>query len=243
MKIKSYTQFIFEASGTELVGPIGPGYGDTSLPNKTISSSDTSVIYSDIDGHIYTMDEYNQIYNDYLKKGGNPLQGFTLDNINTILSFKSSNENNKPEGKMDKRSYILNLENVNEEDISDILSGISDDNPEIITRIISKLGPSDPGDTKAGWLIAINADDKWDREERTFSLSKDMKRSLEHLVLFMKEKGLTSSKILISSLKQKNKWLGLSKKMEEELDSYESIQSIPNNLNILRISMNFDYTF
>ena len=77
--IKKYIDFMKEASGTELIGPVGPAYGETGLQNKTISQDDTTVIYSDLDGKFYTIDEYNDIYGEYLKKGGSPLQGFTKD--------------------------------------------------------------------------------------------------------------------------------------------------------------------
>ena len=51
--IRNYKEFINEVSGTELVGPVGPAYGETRLQNKTISSHDTNVIYSDLDGNFY----------------------------------------------------------------------------------------------------------------------------------------------------------------------------------------------
>lgn len=86
--IKKFHQFIKEEiSGTELVGPIGPAYGETRLQNKTIDADDTSVIYSDLDGGIYTYDEYNELYNNYLKMGGKPLHGFNKQNIDIILQF------------------------------------------------------------------------------------------------------------------------------------------------------------
>lgn len=86
--IKRFHQFIKEEiSGTELVGPVGPAYGETRLQNKTIDSGDTNVIYSDIDGNFYTIDEYNDLYNNYLKSGGEPLHGFSKKNIDIILSF------------------------------------------------------------------------------------------------------------------------------------------------------------
>ncbi len=85
MKIKSYIEYIKEVSGTELVGPVGPSYGETRLQNKTISSQHTNVIYSDLDDKFYTVDEYNDIYQEYLKTGGSPLSGFNLENIEIIL--------------------------------------------------------------------------------------------------------------------------------------------------------------
>lgn len=88
--IKKYTEFINEVSGTELVGPVGPAYGETKLQNKTINSHDTNIIYSDIDGNFYTIDEYNELYNQYLKGGGSPLQGgFNKENIDYILTYSN----------------------------------------------------------------------------------------------------------------------------------------------------------
>jgi hypothetical protein len=85
--IKKYLQFINEISGTELVGPVGPAYGETRLQNKTINVNDTDVIYSDIGGRIYTMDEYNQLYQDYLKMGGPPLIDYNKENLEKVLFF------------------------------------------------------------------------------------------------------------------------------------------------------------
>lgn len=86
--IKRFKDFrINEVSGTELVGPVGPSYGETGIKNKTLDGSDTAVIYCDIDGNFYTHDIYNDIYNNYLKMGGKPLDGFSLKNIETILLF------------------------------------------------------------------------------------------------------------------------------------------------------------
>ncbi len=86
MMIKTFRQFINEeVSGTELVGPVGPAYGETRLQNKTVTSHDTNVIYCDLDSKFYTIDDYNNIYQEYLKNGGKPLDGFSLDNIIKII--------------------------------------------------------------------------------------------------------------------------------------------------------------
>jgi hypothetical protein len=82
--IKRFKEFNESISGTEFVGSFGPNYGDTQVKNKTISSNDTSVIYS---GEIYTHDDYNSIYQEYLKIGGEPLHGFNLENLNRVISF------------------------------------------------------------------------------------------------------------------------------------------------------------
>ena len=93
--IKSFSQFIKESiSGTEMIGSPGPAYGETGLQNKTISSFDTNLIYSDIGGRIYTMDEYNQMYQDYLKAGGGPLYGYNRENLDTIISFFNDIQDN-----------------------------------------------------------------------------------------------------------------------------------------------------
>jgi hypothetical protein len=87
MMIKRFNDFIKEeVSGTELVGPMGPGYGETGLQNKTVTSHDTNVIFCDLDSKFYTIDDYNNIYQEYLKKGGKPLDGFSLENIIKIIS-------------------------------------------------------------------------------------------------------------------------------------------------------------
>lgn len=86
--IKTFNQFLNEEiSGTELVGPVGPAYGETRLQNKTVDFHDTNVILSSIDNKFYTIDEYNQIYNDYLKSGGKPLNGFNRENLETVIEY------------------------------------------------------------------------------------------------------------------------------------------------------------
>lgn len=87
MVIKKFSQFINEEiSGTELVGPVGPAYGETRIQNKTISTHHTKVIEG-VDGKFYTEDEFNNLYNEYLKFGGRPLMGFTKENIDFMLDF------------------------------------------------------------------------------------------------------------------------------------------------------------
>lgn len=93
MKIKKFNDFILEVSGTELPtgpgGSFGPGFGETRLQNKTVSFHDTNVFLSDIDNKFYTIDEWNNLYNQYLKSGGDPLGDgeFNRENLNTVVSF------------------------------------------------------------------------------------------------------------------------------------------------------------
>lgn len=86
--IKKFDEFIKEEaiSGTELIGrSFGPGSPDSSIPN-TINYNDTSVILAS-DNQFYTIDEYTDLYQNYLKNGGNPLDGFNRENIDIILNF------------------------------------------------------------------------------------------------------------------------------------------------------------
>lgn len=84
MKIKNYKSFLESISGTELVGHMGPNYGeeDNSPMNKL---GTTDVIRSDIFGITVLYDDYQDLYIDYLKKGGTPLQGFNLENLDKVL--------------------------------------------------------------------------------------------------------------------------------------------------------------
>lgn len=75
-----YTESI---SGTELIGHMGPNYGETQLP-VTLSQSDTSLVY--VGDKIYSEDEYNDLYQQYLTKGGKPLFGFSKQNLEMVLS-------------------------------------------------------------------------------------------------------------------------------------------------------------
>ena len=87
-KIKRFNQFE-SISGWELVGKhMGPGYPEQELA-VTLDSSDTEVLMG-FDGNIYTYDDYQTLYNDYLKIGGFPLQqGFNRENLNIVLNKKS----------------------------------------------------------------------------------------------------------------------------------------------------------
>jgi hypothetical protein len=87
MKIKKYSQFLEAISGTELVGKhMGPNYPEQdNSPMKKLGMTD--VIYSDVFGKMVTYDEYQDLYFDYLKKGGTPLQGVNKENLDKILSI------------------------------------------------------------------------------------------------------------------------------------------------------------
>jgi hypothetical protein len=93
MRIKKFHTFTESISGTELtnVGDYwGPGYGQQKLP-ITLSTSDTTIVRSEIDGEFYTQDDWWELYNEYISKGGRPLEGFTKLNLDLVLDFLKNN--------------------------------------------------------------------------------------------------------------------------------------------------------
>lgn len=104
MIIKKYQDFILEEiSGTELIGPVEPAYGETRTQNKTVNKSHTSLLgVSDRDNpnsqnsltsDLFFEDDYNKIFNDFLKSGGNQsgLSGNKEDDIAMMLDFLQEN--------------------------------------------------------------------------------------------------------------------------------------------------------
>lgn len=101
MMIRKYNDFIKiqEVSGTELVGPVGPAYGETRLQNKTVSQTHTSTVgvdgykndnsKNDLTSDLFFEDDYIQLYNDYLKSGGSQtlLTGDKAKDITIIKDF------------------------------------------------------------------------------------------------------------------------------------------------------------
>jgi hypothetical protein len=88
MQIKKYQQFKEAISGWELVGHMGPNYGEQeNSPMKGMG--DVDVIYSDYYNRAVTQDQYQDYHTEYLKKGGTPLHGFNKDNLEKVLSVIS----------------------------------------------------------------------------------------------------------------------------------------------------------
>jgi hypothetical protein len=105
MKIKKFNDFVNESiSGTELVGSVGPAYGETGLQNKTISQTNTSLVSvrdgenssskNDLTKDLFFEDDYVQLHNDYLKAGGleSNLTGDYEQDLGTIMDFLRSSE-------------------------------------------------------------------------------------------------------------------------------------------------------
>lgn len=87
MRIKNWKKFkenIGLHYNLNLSRSFGPNSPDLKLQN-TISQSDTEVIMG-IDGKFYTYDDYQSLYQDYLKSGGSPLDGFNKENLDLILT-------------------------------------------------------------------------------------------------------------------------------------------------------------
>ena len=86
MKIKNYKSFLEAISGTELVGHMGPNYGEEdNSPMKKLGTTD--VIYSELFDVVVSHDQYQDLYNQYRKNLGQELlQEFTLENLDKILT-------------------------------------------------------------------------------------------------------------------------------------------------------------
>ena len=85
--IKSYAKFIESVSGT--LAPVnGPGLPRMEL-RPTLSQSDTTVVFDEPSNKFYTEDEYDEVYREYLEKGGSPLMGgLSKENLDKVLNFK-----------------------------------------------------------------------------------------------------------------------------------------------------------
>lgn len=106
MRIRNYLQFIGEEiSGTELIGPIGPAYGETRLQNKTINQTHTATVSTNsvnrnsknsLTSGLYLQDDWNELYIQYLKLGGRveDLTGDTRSDIETMSNFIEETDNN-----------------------------------------------------------------------------------------------------------------------------------------------------
>lgn len=83
--IKSWKEFNEAISGTMDLAPYGPGFPRSEFP-PTIGQKETSVLFSNITQEFYTEDDYQNLYQEYLKTGAEPLQGgFNLDNLEIVI--------------------------------------------------------------------------------------------------------------------------------------------------------------
>jgi hypothetical protein len=86
MKIKKWKGFKEAISGTFDIMPFGPNSPRQELRN-TISNKDTTVIEG-MDGVIYDLYQFEELYNTYLKDGGKEnLSEFNKENIDKLIHF------------------------------------------------------------------------------------------------------------------------------------------------------------
>ena len=86
MRIKNWKWFKEAISGTFDVMPFGPNSPRQELRN-TISNKDTTVIEG-IDGFIYDLYQFEELYNTYLKVGGKEnLSEFNKENLDKLIHF------------------------------------------------------------------------------------------------------------------------------------------------------------
>lgn len=82
--IKKWKYFLEAISGTFDISPFGPNSPRQELRN-TIDSSDTTVIEG-IDGKVYDLNQFQELYNIYLKLGGkDDLSDFTKHNLDILI--------------------------------------------------------------------------------------------------------------------------------------------------------------
>jgi hypothetical protein len=109
MIIKKWKEFKESISGTELVGHLGPNYPDQDVTNTQISPKDTGIVLCTIDNKLYTYDDYQDMYNLYLKSGNSPLHGFNKNNLDKVVTFlTSNNENFNPKNEILAKDYVNN---------------------------------------------------------------------------------------------------------------------------------------
>jgi len=108
--INNYKKFLEAISGTELVGKhMGPNYPEQESP-VSLKGKDTEVIYSELFDKIITYDQYQDLYFNYLKKGGSPLHGFTKENLEKVLDIKESISNDETVITIDEvKDYFLDI--------------------------------------------------------------------------------------------------------------------------------------
>ena len=76
--IKKWKEFKESISGTLDLEFREPNYGSTNIPN-TLMNQNLEIITSDISGKSYTLDDFIELYNNYLKNGGNPIKNISFN--------------------------------------------------------------------------------------------------------------------------------------------------------------------
>jgi hypothetical protein len=91
-KMKKFSEFNESIGGDEIVGQhMGPVFGHQIIP-LSLNTTHTDVIYSEITDKIYSFDEYEDMYDQYLIVGGEPLFGFNKDNLDKLIYTLQNNK-------------------------------------------------------------------------------------------------------------------------------------------------------
>jgi hypothetical protein len=177
--IKKFKDYFESISGTELInvgGSVGPGYGEEQMP-VTLNKSDTEVVYSDITSEFYSKDDYDELYNQYLKDGGEILYGFNRENLDKILYSLSKNESSSSM----REPKRITREEFNDKVISHGEENLSSNEKNLFKSVLDKKDISyHIGENKVSirtqylhclirklgdyWFV-IDFTGKWDRKE------------------------------------------------------------------------------
>jgi hypothetical protein len=84
-RIKGFRAYTESISGTEMIGSMGPNYG-TPILRPTVDMGDVSLMQCSVDGKLYTREQYDDLYRQYIAKGGEPLDGVSKSNLDIIVS-------------------------------------------------------------------------------------------------------------------------------------------------------------
>ena len=86
--ILNYSEFSESISGTEMIGSMGPNYGEPAL-GMPIPSGDVTLLFCSVDDKMYTKEEYDELYKKYLSGGGEPLYGYSKANLDKVVMHLS----------------------------------------------------------------------------------------------------------------------------------------------------------
>jgi hypothetical protein len=81
MRFRTYLESI---SGTEMIGSMGPNYG-TPVLRPGVDMGDVTLMHCSVDGKMYTKEEYDELYKQYIARGGKPLDGVNKSNLDLIV--------------------------------------------------------------------------------------------------------------------------------------------------------------
>lgn len=84
-RISNFTRFSESISGTEMIGPVGPVYGRPIL-RPGLDAGDVTMLQCDVDGKMYTKEDYDNLHRLYVAAGNEPLDGFSKANLDMMAA-------------------------------------------------------------------------------------------------------------------------------------------------------------